>query len=206
MERHYMLRCVSCGKLFEDSGDAFSLDCGDMHGPSLLRAFYKRKNFTVRRDLPGIFRYLDWLPVRRVLERVGRPMVYRSEGIARELGLRKLYIAFNGYWPEKGALLETCSFKELEALSVCARIPVETDRSLVVSSAWNTGLALLQVGSINRIPMLVVVPESAIPDMWMTVEKHPSVRLAVLKGGADYHDAIELGNTIGSLDGFYPEG
>ena len=32
------------------------------------------------------------------------------------------------------------------------------------------------------------------------------MQLAVLDGGADYADAIELGNTIAATEGFYPEG
>jgi len=43
------------------------------------------------------------------------PVTYRSTELAAELGLNNLYISFNGYWPEKGAFIKTCSFKELEA-------------------------------------------------------------------------------------------
>ncbi len=202
---HYRLSCVHCGKIFEDDRDVFSLDCMETHAPSLLRAVYSEKNFTVRPDFPGIFRYKDWLPVRRALESAGRPVVYQSEALADALGLKRLFIAFNGYWPEKQAALETCSFKELEALSVCARVPLDHDRRLVVSSAGNTGRAFLQVCSMNAIPLLVVVPETSIADMWMTVEKHPLVKLAAVRGG-DYLDAIELGNAIAALPGYYPEG
>jgi cysteate synthase len=206
MNRHYHLSCVACGKAHEDSKEGFFLDCTEEHPPSLLRAVYNRKDFNVREDLSGIFRYLDWLPVRRSLECGGRPVVYRSERLAGKVGLERLFVAFSGYWPERGAGMETCSFKELEALAVLARIPLESEKSLVVSSAGNTARAFLQIASLNRIPILVVVPESALPDMWMTVERHPVIRLAVVKGNADYLDAIELGNAIATLDGFHPEG
>jgi cysteate synthase len=206
MRKHYRLSCVRCGTSYEDTEDAFFLDCAEKHPPSLLRAVYDNTDFSVRTDLCGIFRYHDWLPVRRSLECAGRPVVYRSERLASVLGLEKLYIAFNGYWPERGAKLETCSFKELEATAVCARASAGSGRRLVVSSAGNTGRAFLQMGSLAGIPLLVVVPESALPDMWLTVDRHPCVKLAVLKGGADYWDAIQLGNSISALDGFYPEG
>jgi cysteate synthase len=91
-------------------------------------------------------------------------------------------------------------------MSVCARAPRHGGRSLVVSSAGNTGRAFLQMGSLNAIPVMVVIPESALPDMWITVDKHPCVKLAVVEGGADYFDAIQVGNTIASMEGFYPEG
>lgn len=207
MERHYRLLCIACGRDIEDSESGFSLECRENHPPSLLRAVYRRKTLTVRPELPGIFRYADWLPARRTLESAGSPVVYQSSGLADALGMDRLYIAFSGYWPRRGALLETCSFKELEALSVCARAPLPSHgRTLVVSSAGNTGRAFLQIGSITGIPMLVVIPESALSDMWTTVAKPPGVNLGVLVGGGDYLDAIELGNRIAARDGFYSEG
>jgi hypothetical protein len=37
-------------------------------------------------------------------------VVYSSSGLDERLGLEALFIAFNGYWPERGALLPTCTF------------------------------------------------------------------------------------------------
>jgi cysteate synthase len=204
--KHYRLACVRCGAYYDDDADGFLLDCPERHPPSLLRAVYDRIEFSIKKELSGIFRYRDWLPIGNPLARAGRPVVYQSERLASALGLEKLFIAFNGYWPARGARLETCSFKELEAMSVCARAPRHCGKSLVVSSAGNTGRAFLQMGSLNAIPLVVVVPESALPDMWITVDKHPCVKLAVVEGGADYFDAIQLGNTIASQEGYYPEG
>ncbi len=202
---HYTLRCVLCGKEYPEPDDPFLLDCGAGHPPSLLRAEYSAKSMAVNASAPGIFRYADWLPVRRHLPADGRPAVYRSDRLAAALGLKKLFISFSGWWPEKGARLSTCSFKELEALSVCARVPAGCARTMVVASAGNTGRAFLQTGSAHGIAILVVVPESALPDMWLTVEKAPCVKLAVLKDG-DYFDAITLAGAISGLDGYFSEG
>ena len=61
-----------------------------------------------------------------------------------------LYITFSGYWPIIGARMQTCSFKETEAFSVCARLPKKGDkRVLVVQSAGNTARAFAQVCSDN---------------------------------------------------------
>ena len=76
----------------------------------------------------------------------------------------------------------------------------------MVSSAGNTGRAFLQTFSRYGLPALVVVPENALPHMWITGEKHPAVRLAVVRGGGDYSDAIEVGNRIAAQPGFYAEG
>jgi cysteate synthase len=101
----------------------------------------------VRTENPGIFRFADWLPVSRTLPGKGYPVTYRSESLARKLGLERLYITFSGYWPEKGAAMSTGTFKECEAYAVCARYPQESCRILVVASAGNTARAFLKVAS-----------------------------------------------------------
>ncbi|MEJ2739551.1 MAG: cysteate synthase [Dehalococcoidia bacterium] len=203
---HYMLKCLGCGKSYTESGDGFLLRCEEDHNPAFLRAEYSAKQLTIRDTNPGIFRYMDWLPVRRIQNCPNRPVVFRSEALSVKLGLENLFIVFNGYWPERGARFETCSFKELEAISVTSRIPESEKRTLVVSSAGNTGMAFLQICSELGIPVLVVVPATSLASMWITREKHPDVILAALEGEVDYFDAIELANTIADREGFYSEG
>ncbi|MFC1905549.1 cysteate synthase [Chloroflexota bacterium] len=203
---HYTLRCLGCGKNHHDSNGGFLLQCEEDHGPALLRAEYAVKQLTIRGENPGIFRYKDWLPIRRIQTSTNRPIIFHSEALAEKLRLECLFVAFNGYWPERGAYFETCSFKELEALAVTARVPDSEKRTMVVSSAGNTGMAFLQVCSETGIPVIVVVPATALPSMWITREKHPDVVLAVLEGEVDYFDATELANIIAEQEGFYTEG
>jgi len=176
------------------------------HGPSLLRAEYDRRQLEIDSADSGLFRYRQWLPVRRRLETPVTPVAFRSESLAARLGMDNLWYVFSGYWPQRGGFMETCSFKELEAYPVCARIPEGSKGTMVVSSAGNTGRAFLQICSQYEIPLLMVVPEVSLPEIWITVEKHPKAKLAVVKGDADYLDAIQLAGKIASLDGYYPEG
>jgi cysteate synthase len=206
MERHYSLFCVTCGKRFEDvSGRGFLLTCDERHGPSLLRARYRQESFVVRERSRGLFRYRDWLPVAREWDNRAVPAVFACDRLGRYLGMRHLTAAFSGYWPERGAFLESCSFKELEAWPVLARVPEGERRALVVSSAGNTGRAFLQVGSRVGAPVVVVVPEFAVGDMWLVADRHPEARLVALRG-ADYADSIRLGANLADLDGFFAEG
>ncbi|UCF97470.1 MAG: cysteate synthase [Spirochaetaceae bacterium] len=202
----YKLQCARCGKLHADAEDRFLLHCDEDHGPALLRSEYGQEPLTLQPDHPGLFRYSQWLPIRSVFDTPVRTAVFRSENLAERIGLENLWLAFNGYWPERGGVMETCSFKELEAFPVCARRPEGCDDTLVVSSAGNTGRAFLQTCSRHAVPALIVVPEAALPAMWLTVEKHPEVKLAVLQGDGDYLDAIELAAKIAELDGYFPEG
>ena len=206
MDRHdYYLRCPLCGRTYRDAEDGFRLGCEGEHGPSLLRSVYDKK-LEIRRDCSGVDRYADWLPLRSTLGASCLPAVYQSDGLGRALGLDRLFIVFNGYWPEKGAVMETCSFKELEAPGVCGRLAEGDSRTIVISSAGNTGRAFLQFCSINQIPALIVLPECGMPAMWTTVPKADCVRIAVLAGDVDYLDAIELANAISELPGHMAEG
>jgi cysteate synthase len=206
MRSHYRLSCLRCGKQFDDPSEPFLLACGERHEPALLRADYEDRRLPVAAEEQGLFRYRRWLPVRRTWPDAGGPVVFESRGLAAHLKLEALFLAFSGFWPERGAALESCSFKELEALSVSARIPDGEQRTLVVSSAGNTGRAFLQIFSRHGLPALVVVPGNALPHMWITGERHPAVRLAVVRGGGDYSDSIEVGNRIAAMPGYFSEG
>lgn len=102
--------------------------------PSLIRAIYEKKQLEVKDESLGIYKFSDWLPIHKTLEGSSAPATYKSEGLAKYLGLNNLYITFSGYWPEKGANFRTCSFKETEAYAVSGRLN-STDQVLVVASA-----------------------------------------------------------------------
>jgi cysteate synthase len=206
----YLLECPLCGGRYEDTPGEFLLSCPELHAPALLRAIYRVKKFVTHPEHTGVFRFFDWLPIRRKLPGAAGPVAFHSTSLGPSLGLDNLFIIFNGWWPEKGALMETCTFKELEAQAVCGRIVEGWRSSLVVSSAGNTARAFHDACSRYKVPALLVVPGTSMPMLWSTAhahyQAHPQVRLAVLDGGADYTDAIELGNGIAATEGFYPEG
>ena len=200
----YTLRCLSCGAIHPP--DPFRLHCDGEHEPALLRAEYRAKQLEVKPDLPGVFRFIDWLPVERTLDIIGRPITYESQHLAAHLGLKQLFISFNGYHPERDAQLVTCSFKELEAPAVLARIPQGTRKTLVVASAGNTGRAFAGVCSTLQVPLCLVIPEKNLSSIWSHHSFHPSVCLVAVGGGGDYADAIALGQIISQMEGFFPEG
>ncbi len=106
------------------------------------------------------------VPVDRFLNGSSAPATYKSEGLAKHLGLKNLYITFSGYWPEKGVTMRTCSFKETESYSVCGRLTSDIKGVLVVASAGNTARAFARVCSDNQIPLLLVVPEDNLDALW----------------------------------------
>lgn len=200
----YKLMNVATGREFEDRG--WTLSDPESPTPSLVRAVYDNKLFTPRDNLRGLYRYADWLPIQRTLKRSHAPVTYHSKGLGRFLGLDNLYITFSGYNPRIGALMSTCSFKETEAFSVCARMSRKERRILVVQSAGNTARAFAQVCSDNEIPIVICVPQDCLHDLWFHGKLHPCVRLVAAPHGCDYYDAITLGDKICEDSRFFAEG
>ncbi|MFR5656713.1 MAG: hypothetical protein ACLUDU_01345 [Butyricimonas faecihominis] len=99
----YHLESACCGTTFEDK--EWELECPHKDGAALIYANYAKRQFEVRNDLPGIYRYANWMPICRTLEGSGAPVTYKSEGLAEYLGLSNLYITFNGYWRNGNAMM-----------------------------------------------------------------------------------------------------
>jgi len=194
----YTLRCVLCGR---EVPEHYSTTCPGGHA-SLIRAEYGEKQLVMRKA-PGIFRFGGWLAARGTLPTEAGPVCYRSEALARELGLPNLFISFSGYWPERGGAVTTCSFKELEALPTMVRAKENTTKTLVIASAGNTARAFLQVSALTGVPVVVVVPEKAIPRLWTTV---PAEKACVIAVNGDYTDAIRFSREVCTLPGFLEEG
>jgi len=163
---------------------------------SLLRSEYAVKRLRIRDDLEGLYRYADWLPIRRILSGSASPISYRSKGLAEELGLNNLWITFSGWWPEKGALMSSGTFKECEAYSVCGRMQDGFDKVLVVASAGNTARAFARVCSDNSIPLLLFVPQDNLDALWFHRPISDDVRVICPESGGDYFDAIRMSQVL----------
>ena len=200
----YSLINVSDGHEFEDTG--WTLADPESSSPSLIRAEYENKNFNPREDLDGIYRYADWMPVKRMLKHSSAPVTYKSKGLAAFLGLENLYITFSGWNPKIGAKMRTCSFKETEAYSILARMEAYERRILVVQSAGNTARAFAQISSDNRIPVVICVPQDNLHDLWFRKPLRKCVKLVAVPHGCDYYDAIALGEKLATDPGFLLEG
>lgn len=202
----YQLKTVATGRVFDDQG--WTLDDKQCDQPSMVRPVYEKKQLDVKEGLDlGLYRYADWLPIKTMLHSPSEPITYKSEALAKRLGLNNLYITFNGWWPERNARMTTCSFKEMEAFSVCARLGDDLkDKVLVVASAGNTARAFAKVCSDNGIKLLLCVPQDNINALWFDKPLNPCVKLITTESGSDYFDAINLSNVVCELDGYLAEG
>ena len=200
----YTLQCVATERTFEDTG--WVLEDKECSEPSLVRAIYDKKELELKGEEWGFYTFCDWLPISRVLKGSAAPVTYRSEGLAKHLGLENLYITLNGYSPRHGAKMTTGSFKETEAYSVCGRINPDEKRILVVASAGNTARAFAKVCSENNIPLLLSVPADNLSAMWFEKPINPCVKLISCEKGGDYFDAIHLSDMALKSPRFYAEG
>ena len=200
----YKLMNCATGRIFEDAG--WTLSDPECETPAMVRAVYENRKFEIRDDLDGFYRFAQWLPVKRTLKHSHAPVTYKSKGLGHYFGLENLYITFSGYFPEIGACMETCSFKETEAYSVCARLPEKHDRILVVASAGNTARAFAKVCSDNNIPLLLSVPEDNMGALWFHRPLNDCVKIIAAPAGCDYFDAIVLADKVCQSDRFMAEG
>lgn len=194
----YRIRCVGGNEIVEEIS---RLSCPHNHD-SLLRTEYccRRLHLAPHK---GIYRYLAWLPVTAPLLPSGGPVTFTSSELSRDLGLSNLSISFSGYCPEIGADLTTGSFKELEASPTMQRLKELGNTIPVIASAGNTGRAFAELSARCRRPVVIAIPEKAIPRLW-TTEPSEKIFLVAVKG--DYSDAIAISNTLAAVPGCVPEG
>ncbi|MDA8423585.1 MAG: cysteate synthase [Nitrospiraceae bacterium] len=195
---HFSIQCRNCGKLLENAYCAFCEHCKD----ALLVTQYYDTRFS-ESAASGVWRF-NWLPVHEPNISQPGPVVYRSKGLADKLGLSNLFIAFNGYWPEKGALLETCTFKEFEAAIVLQNARENNIEGLIVASAGNTARAFAHLSATTGFPAVIVVPRMCLMEMWYLEDRFAVPTLAVHDG--DYSDAIDVAKRIAMTTGFPFEG
>jgi len=194
----YQIQCTACGRVYPDTG---SNECPDRHA-ALQRTVYSAQRLHCA-DLPGMMRFYDWLPIHHTQSVTAGPVTYRSAALARELGLSNLYITFNGFWPEKGAAIKTCSFKELEAVPTMQRAAEKKSGILVVASAGNTGRAFAQIAAEMKTPVVVVIPKKSLPRIWTTIQTD-KILLITVEG--DYTDAITRSTAIAQFPHLTAEG
>ena len=212
----YRLKCMhpDCGKIHDVEND-YRLKCAEelegKHGPALLRTLYDSKELTIRDELPGIFKYADWLPVGEnslniKQEDLGRPICYKSYGLADRLDLKHLYIAFSGYHPLRGANLITRTFKEFECQVSIGRLAHSYQQEgippLLICSAGNTANGFNLMAYLMDFPVYLVVPESGLDKLVLPYET--KAKLVAVKG--DYSDAIDLSNGLAQATEFVQDG
>ncbi len=199
----YRLLCPTCGLHIIDDGVVTR--CSVEHRRSLLRTEYDERRFLIDHTTQGMLRYRAWLPLREEVETDFGTVILKSDALNAHLHTPNLYLAVNGFWPERGARLPSGTFKDIEAIAILGRFPRD-GRTLVAASAGNTAVALAGAASIYGVPTTIVVPESALPRILFARAPAENVRFIVVAGDAIYDDAIVAARELGTREGHVFEG
>lgn len=152
----------------------------------------------------GAARFLDWLPCETLADMPG-PLTRLSPELGAVLGLKRLAVSFNGYWPERGAGCRSATFKEYEAQVTLARLKEFGGRHLVLASAGNTGRAFARHFQGSGLCLILVVPQGSEADIWLDQPADRDLVLLSVRGG-DYLDAIQMADRICAVTGLPAEG
>lgn len=195
------MKCPACER---NHGDTYLRVCDRDLG--LIRTIYRSKKLKIR-PKKGIWKYEEWLPVNRALPTDEEMRVYKSHGLARELELESLYIAFNGYYPERNASLKTVTFKELEAPPTIARALDNNIDCLVIASAGNTARSFAYLSVLMDFNIVLVIPTEAQDKIWIPTDREAKhIHLIMLSGNSDYFDAISFASELCNISQLIPEG
>jgi len=192
---YYRLICPTCHT--EYFGYTLSCSCN-----TLLRTEYPHA--LELRDLPGIWRFLDWLPCTLPLDTKAGSITYKSKALANELQLNNLYITFTGYWPERDAYNLTGSFKDLESNPTVAWAKEVGIKALGLASAGNTARAFAHIANRTGFRVYLLVPESCLGMLWTPEPPSDNIYLYTVPG--DYCQTIELTQAFCGMQNIQPEG
>ena len=195
----YMLKCLGTGDLIED---AYTLNYTEN---ALLQAQFDSPMEV--KQLDGVWKYLDWIPTSTSNEYVAGTTTYKAEALGQSLGMSNLWVTFHGYWPEKGGICPTGSFKDMEAVPTIQRLHDHGCKGLICASAGNTARGFTHFCGLAGMPLIVVVGKDHGHRIWTKVG-HPtdSVKVVVVEDG-DYYDAKTVAKAIAKkLTGWQMEG
>ncbi len=202
-EKNYILRCFSCGKESHESQSYTS--CSKCKGPLEVECDYGRisekLNTHVLKSAPmRATKYLDFYPLASMknvfsLNEGGTPL-YRCHKLGRKVGLKSLWIKFEGTNPtggfkDRGSLVEIAKAIELGA------------KNVICASTGNMAASLAAYSAVAEIPCYVIVPEGT-PLGKMAQTLAFGARVVQVRGS--YDDAARLAVGIAKNKDFYLAG
>lgn len=196
---HHKLFCPKTGDVIEDEYTLHHTD------GALLTTLYSQK--LIPRDLLGVWKYADWLPTSTTSENVTGTVTYKAGKLAEALGMSNLWVTFHGYWPEKGGLCPTGTFKDMEAVPTLVRIADHECKGIICASAGNTARSFSYYCGLSDTPLIVIVGAIHADRLWLP-KNHPrdSVKIVVIEGG-DYQNATKISEKLAQrLEGWQLEG
>jgi len=207
------LRCISCKKSYSDKDVLYACpSCGNLLEVVLPLSEFDpgvlRKSFDSR-DI-GVWRYKELLPAFAAKEPVsmheGGTPLHRCNNIGRELGVKNLYIKFDGMNP-------TGSFKDRGMTVGITKARDLKVKAVVCASTGNTSASLAAYAGLAGIQCMVMIPSGKIALGKLSQAMMHGAKVFEVDGNFDdalnlvMKSSLELGlYVLNSVNPFRPEG
>ncbi len=188
---NYRLKCMETCEQFDDD---YTLHFSDN---ALIQAEYQKEFKPIHAE--GVWRYFDWLPAHEISSQTAGTVTYQAKELGEKVGLSNLWVAFHGYWPEKGGICPTGSFKDMEAVPTIQRMKDHSCKGMICASAGNTARAFTHFCADDNFPLIVIVAEIHANRIWFQKSMNmDSVKVVVVKDG-NYQDAKDVAKELSKL-------
>ncbi|MBZ0169657.1 threonine synthase [Candidatus Methylomirabilis lanthanidiphila] len=201
--RFYELYCIVCGTTCtEQESSSRCVSCGKPLGVRYDYAYIRARlnRYSLKTSPIKALKYLDFYPILNLdlvvsLDEGGTPL-YRCHRLAKDLGVKRLYIKNEGMNPtgvfkDRGTLVEITKAKEQGAKAIC------------VASTGNMAGSVAAYASIANLPCYVAVPEGT-PIGKMAQSLSYGARVLQIRG--TYNDAASIAEQMSRRYGYYLAG
>ena len=154
-------QCVKCGKIYEATPNLTNCQCGGIldiiYDYDYIKTVLTKEKLAARRD-NSMWRYRELLPVEEDTPntplRVGWSPLYEADALAKQLGIKKLYVKDDGINP-------TASLKDRASAMAVAKAREAGAKVIACSSTGNAASSLAGNAAAAGLKTYIFVPSRA---------------------------------------------
>ena len=154
-------QCVKCGKIYEATPNLTNCQCGGIldiiYDYDYIKTVLTKEKLAARRD-NSMWRYRELLPVEEDTPntplRVGWSPLYQADALAKQLGIKKLYVKDDGINP-------TASLKDRASAMAVAKAREAGAKVIACSSTGNAASSLAGNAAAAGLKTYIFVPSRA---------------------------------------------
>ena len=193
-------KCVKCGKLYEATPNLTNCSCGGIldivYDYDYIKANLTKEKLAARRD-NSMWRYRELLPVEEDTPntplRVGWSPLYEADRLAKQLGIKKLYVKDDGINP-------TASLKDRASAMAVAKAREAGAEVIACSSTGNAASSLAGNAAAAGLKTYIFVPSRAPKGK---VAQLTTFGATVISVQGSYEDTFELSKQAIDRWGWY---
>ncbi len=193
-------QCVKCGKIYEATPNLTNCQCGGIldiiYDYDYIKTVLTKEKLAARRD-NSMWRYWELLPVEEDTPntplRVGWSPLYEADALAKQLGIKKLYVKDDGINP-------TASLKDRASAMAVAKAREAGAKVIACSSTGNAASSLAGNAAAAGLKTYIFVPSRAPKGK---VAQLMTFGATVISVQGSYEDTFELSKQAIDKWGWY---